>query len=372
MKILLAGGGTGGPVAPLLAVAQCLKSKHPKVQLLFVGTASGPERRMAEAAGLEFKTIVSGKLRRYFSWRNFLTPFELLVGFFQALVLLKREKVACIFGAGGYVQVPLIWAGWLLGIPSVIHQQDVLPSLANSLCQMFVKKITVTFEPTAKHFFSGLGLFYRKFSADRILVTGNPVRKDLSAVKKDEALKFFQLTPDLPVMYVMGGGTGSKFLNQLIREAWPKLRKTVQIIHSVGKDGRGQSGLNNQTGYRAYDFIDRVDLAYAAADIVLCRAGLSTISELSYLGKLAIVVPMPDTHQEFNAFYLDRAQAALVLPQEYLSADALAYVVRKLLFKYDMQQMMQRNIQKIMPHDAGEKIARLIIGLTERHYERED
>ena len=368
MNILFAGGGTGGPVAPVLAVAQNLKSQHPKARLLFVGTRRGPEQRMAEAAGLEFTSIVSGKLRRYFSWKNLLTPFALLFGFVQALLLLKRKKIDCIFSAGGYVQVPLVWAGWLLGIPSIIHQQDVLPSLANTLCQFPAKKITVTFEATAKHFLSGVGFFYRRPGADKIQVTGNPVRPNLASADKAEALKYFGLASDLPVLYVMGGGTGSAFLNRLIQEAWPKLKKTVQVVHSAGPRGRGREGLKDQAHYRVFDFIDRVDLAYAAADIVLCRAGLSTISELSLLSKLAIVVPMPDTHQELNGYYLDRTQAALVLPQEHLSADALAYVVRKLLFKYDMQKSMQKNIYKIMPHDAAEKIAGEVALLAEKHH----
>lgn len=368
MNIALVGGGTGGPVAPLLAIAQVLKKQHPRAGLLFVGTKSGLERRMANTAGLQFVSVSAGKFRRYFSFKNLFTPFVLTTGFFQSLYLLKAKKIDCIFGAGGYVQVPVIWAGWLLGIPSIIHQQDVMPSLANTLCQFPAKKITVTFEATAKHFLSGVGLFYQKASAEKIEVTGNPVRPDLLLADRKKALDYFQFLPDLPVLYIVGGGTGSLFINRLISEALPRLKKVVQIIHSAGSAGRGRERLVTQSNYKVFDFIDRVDLAYAAADIVFCRAGLSTISELSLLKKTAIIVPLPGTHQELNAYFLDRSQAALVLPQEHLSADAFIYVIRKLLFKYEMQKTMQENIHKIMPHDAAKKIAAVIAALAEKHH----
>ena len=368
MKIALAGGGTGGPVAPLLAIAQVINKQHPEIKLLFVGTKSGPEKRMAEAAKIPFVSIRSGKLRRYFSLQNFFTPFALVFGFFQSLYLLKSQKISAILGTGGYVQVPLIWAGWLLGIPSIIHQQDIMPGLANILCQFPAKKITVTFESTAKHFLSGVGLFYQKPRAGKIEVTGNPVRPDLSSAERKTALDFFGLSTELPVLYVVGGGTGSYFINKLVYDALPRLKKVVQIIHSAGPSGRGGERPKNQAGYSVFDFIDRVDLAYAAADIVFCRAGLSTISELSLLKKTAIVVPLPNTHQELNAYFLDRSQAALVLPQEHLSADAFIYVVRKLLFKYEMQKTMQENIYKIMPHDAAKKIALEVIALAKKHH----
>ncbi|MCL5774690.1 MAG: undecaprenyldiphospho-muramoylpentapeptide beta-N-acetylglucosaminyltransferase [Patescibacteria group bacterium] len=368
MKIVLAGGGTGGPVAPLLAVAGGIKSQHPNAGMFFIGTKRGPEKRMAQNAGLEFASIPAGKLRRYFSWRNFGTPFLFFAGFIKSLYLLKKYKADCIFGTGGYVQVPVVWAGWVLGIPSLIHQQDVVPSLANTLCQFPAKKITVTFESTAKHFLSGLGLFLKKASHEKILVTGNPVRQELLSATKEEAVRFFNLSADLPVLYVVGGGTGSLFLNQLVKDAQPKLKKVVQVIHSAGVAGRGRLGLKNQTNYQVYDFIDKAGLAYAAADIVLSRAGLSTISELSLLRKTSIVVPLPNTHQEYNAYFLDKTQAALVLPQEYLSADALVYVVRKLLFKYEMQKTMQNNIFKIMPHDATARISKLVSELAEKHH----
>lgn len=368
MNIALVGGGTGGPVAPLLAVAQVLKKHHPKAGVLFVGTKSGPERRMAKQAGLEFTSINAGKLRRYFSFKNLLTPFLLVLGFIQSVYLIKAKKIDCIFGAGGYVQVPFIWAGWFLGVPSLIHQQDIAPSLANTLCQFPAKKITVTFEASAKHFLSGIGLFYNKANTEKTEVTGNPVRPDLLSADRQEALKYFQLSSDMPVLYIVGGGTGSWFINQLVSDALPRLKKTVQVIHSRGSAARSRDRLVNQTNYRAFDFVDRVDLAYAAADIVFCRAGLSTISELSLLKKTAVVVPLPGTHQELNAYFLDQAQAALVLPQEHLSADAFIYVIRKLLFKYEMQKTMQENIYRIMPHDAAEKIAAEVSMLAKKHH----
>jgi len=368
MNIALVGGGTGGPVAPLLAVAQVLRNLHPKAGILFVGTKSGPERRMAKQVELEFISINAGKLRRYFSFKNLITPFLLIVGFIQSMYIIKAKKIDCIFGAGGYVQVPFIWAGWLLGVPSVIHQQDVTSSLANTLCQFPAKKITVTFEASAKHFLSGIGLFYHKTNTEKTEVTGNPVRPDLLSANRQEALKYFQLSSDMPVLYVVGGGTGSLFINKLVSDALPRLKKAVQIIHSRGSAGRSKDKLASQSNYRAFDFIDRVDLAYAAADIVFCRAGLSTISELSLLKKTAVVVPLPGTHQELNAYFLDRNQAALVLPQEHLSADAFIYVIRKLLFKYEMQKTMQENISRIMPHNAAEKIAALVAALARKHH----
>src|SRR5579864_4564887 len=145
MKILLVGGGSGGPVAPLIAVADHIQMAHPKAEFLLVGTNSGPERQMAAAAGIGFKHITTGKLRRYFSLKNLGSPFLTLFGFFQSLRILKKFRPDCVFGTGSFVQVPMVWAAWFLKIPVVLHQQDILPSLANRLCQMVAKKITVTF-----------------------------------------------------------------------------------------------------------------------------------------------------------------------------------------------------------------------------------
>ena len=360
MRILLAGGGTGGPVSPLLAVAEEIKKIAPSAKFCFVGTKKGPERQMVQSFKIPFYNIPAGKLRRYYSWQNFISPLFIAAGFIKSLYLLKKIKPDCVFGAGSFAQVPLIWAAWVLKIPSLIHQQDIIPSLANKLCQMPASKITVTFQESLKDFSNNLGLFYFKHKVDKLVCTGNPIKAPLKAISKHVALEYFHLSKDLPVLLVLGGGTGSLFINKLIADSLPKLGQIVQIIHSTGKN-KGQ--VAETLSYKPFEFIDRMDMAFAAADIVLSRAGLSTISELSFYKKTAIIIPLPRTHQIANAEYLEFKQAALVMPQELMTPEALIYVTRRLLFKYELQEKSSKNIGTIMPHDASEKIAKIIIKL---------
>lgn len=364
MKILLVGGGSGGPVAPLLAVAEKIKLHHVQAEFLLVGTRSGPERLMAEEANLPFVAISAGKWRRYFSLKNLLTPFQLAAGCWQAWKLMKRFRPDCMFGAGSFVQVPVAWVAWLLGVPVVLHQQDFQPSLANRLCQVPARKITVTFEQSLSDFASGWGLFYKKSKAPKIVWTGNPSRFNLRGLKREEGLKAFGLRNDLPTLLVLGGGTGAGFLNQLIVRCLPELSRVVQIIHSTGP---GKSAAPAQPDYHPYEFIKQAELAYAAADIVLCRAGMSTITELSNLQKVSIIVPMPDSHQEQNALFLLRRQAALVVPQSALDEHFLVRIIRKLLFDPKTQALFRQNITGIMPKQAAEKIAEIIETLAISH-----
>ncbi|MCL5667237.1 MAG: UDP-N-acetylglucosamine--N-acetylmuramyl-(pentapeptide) pyrophosphoryl-undecaprenol N-acetylglucosamine transferase [Patescibacteria group bacterium] len=358
MKILLTGGGSGGPVAPLLAIAEEIKKIHPQAGFLFVGTKQGPEKEMAKQAKLPFVHIAAGKLRRYFSLKNLFAPFFVIAGFFQAWIILRKFKPDCVVGAGSFVQVPVIWAAWLQKIPVVIHQQDLLPSLANTLCQFPAKKITVTFESSLTDFSASLGFFYRK-KPDKIVLTGNPFRANLKDADKPAAQKFFKLEPDFPTLLVLGGGTGALYLNKLMQESLPVLAKSVQIIHATGSN----KNIGNQDAphYHAYAFIANIGAAYAAADMVLCRAGLSTITELANLGKAAIVVPMPRSHQEINAMLLRREKAAIVVGQDKMTPDFLTRLVRKLLFDLNTQKILKTNISRIMPKNSGGKIAEIII-----------
>jgi UDP-N-acetylglucosamine--N-acetylmuramyl-(pentapeptide) pyrophosphoryl-undecaprenol N-acetylglucosamine transferase len=242
-------------------------------------------------------------------------------------------------------------------VPVLIHQQDVRPSLANSLCSPIASKITVSFEESAKNFFQGLGVLEHR-SPQKVFFTGNPYRKSVLEGTKEEAIKFFKLETNLPTMLVLGGGTGAKFINNLFAGHLKEFLKTVQIIHITGRGKMQEAHLPN---YHPYEFMDRMDLAYAAADIVISRAGLSTITELSILGKVSIIIPMPNTHQEDNASLLYEREAAVVLHQNLLTAEGLAMLIRRLLFDFNLQKHLRENIKNIMPRgNAAEKIIKLL------------
>lgn len=362
MRILLVGGGSGGPVTPLLAVAEEIKKHHGQVEFLLVGGKNGPEKTMAEKAGITFTSITAGKYRRYGSWKNLLTPFAVLVGIFQSIFILRRFKPNCVFGAGSFIQVPLIWAAWVLRIPVVIHQQDVYPSLANKLCSWVASKITVTFENSLTDFPNAFGVFYHKNQNHKIVLTGNPFREELRKENQTQARAELGLSDELPVLLVTGGGTGASSLNGIVQKSLPELTKVVQVLHQTGTNKLVDK---NFTNYHQMEFITDMGKAYAAADIVLCRAGLSTITELSNLGKIGIIVPMPDSHQELNAFLLQQLGAAIVVDQRLLTTQLLVGSIRKLLINGELQKQLRQNIEHIMPRHAADKIADIIIKLSE-------
>lgn len=363
MRIILAGGGTGGPVAPLLAVAEELRAKEPSGELLFVGTKKGPERTMVEAAGIEFLSIPAAKFRRYFSIRNLLDIFVFIAGLFRSSAIIRRFKPDVIFSVGGFVAVPLSWIGKLYGCKILIHQQDASPGLANRLISPFADGITVAFRDTAKMFSSGSGLFSSP-SKERVEWTGNPVRKDFfdAELKNPE---FFNLTGDLPVLLVFGGGTGAEQLNDLLAELLPGLVLANQVIHITG---RGKNKIVfRHPNYHPYEFLtSEMPTAMKLADIVMCRAGLSTISELSVLEKVAVVIPMPDSHQEENARILREAHAAVIVEKHEFDPETIGRIINSLRFNIARQKMLMANISKLMPKDAAARIAEKIIKLS-RH-----
>lgn len=328
-----------------------------------MGTKTGPERQMAEKEGFRFVAIPAGKWRRYFSWRNIAAPVAVMAGFFAALKILSRFRADCVFGTGSFVQVPVVWAAKLKKIPVVLHQQDIVPNMANKICELAASRITVTFGSSLKSFSSNIGLFYRKTRQDKIVLTGNPFRESYRQSSREGALKFFGLSEDFPTLLVLGGGTGSEFINALIQTIRPELTKVVQVIHSTGS-GKQKSQPDGDN-YRSFEFIDHMAEAYAAADIVLARGGLSTITELSNLKKFSIIIPLPDSPQEQNAWYLAYRKAAIVLEQRRIAPENFVRLIRKLLFEPEFQSELKRNIGEIMPKESGRKIAEIITKLAE-------
>ncbi|NUM25178.1 MAG: undecaprenyldiphospho-muramoylpentapeptide beta-N-acetylglucosaminyltransferase [Candidatus Buchananbacteria bacterium] len=348
MRILFSGGGTIGSVSPLIAIYEEINSSVSGADFLWLATKEGTENSLISSYGIPIKKISSGKMRRYFSWRNFLDPFLIVAGFFQALKIIWQYQPSVVMTAGGFVSVPVAWAAWVLGKPVTVHQQDIRPGLANKLMAPVATIITVTFKKSLKD-----------FPSKKTTVVGNPVRKDILTARREEGYKIFNLDPNLPTLLVIGGGTGALSLNNLVVNSLPQLVQFCQVIHLTG--GRLDVEASHSR-YRSFDFLtDQLRYAYAVADLVITRAGMSSLTELAAWQKPLIVVPIPETHQEENAAEFFRNNAAVLINEKDLNPDILAKAVRELLDDKPALSNLSRNITKILPPNASRKIVELIL-----------
>jgi len=349
MRILLTGGGTGGSVTPLLALVEEFKKRNLEVEFLFLGTQKGiPEKELVRTYQIPYLGIHCGKLRRYFDWRNFLDPILLLLGLIESFSILKKFKPDIILSAGSFVSVPVIWAGWLLKIPSLIHQQDIVPGLANIMMAPFVNKITVTFEKSLAD-----------FPKKKTILTGNPVREKILKGDRKRAVEKFNLEDDLPTLLVIGGGTGAQRINELIWQTLLELTKFCQIIHLTGKNKleiqNSKFKINGR--YHPYEFLtEEMADVYAIADLVISRAGMGVLTELMALAKPSILIPIADSHQEANAKYLADHKAAVVLYQKYLTNDLFLKTIKSLISDHNRLAQLSQNIQKLGSLEAKQKI----------------
>jgi UDP-N-acetylglucosamine--N-acetylmuramyl-(pentapeptide) pyrophosphoryl-undecaprenol N-acetylglucosamine transferase len=339
--ILLTGGGTLGSVTTLLALVPHLQKKGYAVH--WVGTVDGPERELVEAAGIPFSAIRAPKFRRYFTWKHLLMPYELVKGCMQAFQLLYAEKPAAIVTAGGFVSVPVVWMGWVRKVPALIHQQDVQLGLANFLMTPCATAFTVTFEASMKH-----------FPRSKTLWTGNPVR-DLTPTTH-----VFALDTSVPTVLVFGGGTGAHALNALVSTA---LCEIANVIHSTGK-GKAAPAITHPRYHHSELLGEEMKEALRAATVVVCRAGLGTIAELSALRKPAIVVPLPGTHQERNAALLRKQHAAIVCEQKHLTPTSLVDTIRTILVDTKTQQQLGEAIGALNKPNSARAIAERVVDIA--------
>lgn len=347
MRVLLAGGGSGGSATPVLAVAQALRRLEPSVEFLYVGTRDGPEAALAAAQGIPFASVAAGKLRRYWDLQNLTDPLRVLTGMFESYQLVRRFKPRLAFAAGGFAAVPPMVAARVFARAStLIHQQDVEPGLANRLLVPFAQRITVSLASSLAH-----------FPHLRSTVTGNPVRQEILAADPQLAITRMQLEPDVPLVVVTGGGTGALALNQLAAAAAPRLVERVQMVHLTGR-GRGVPATTESSRYHAIEFlVDEMPHLLAAATIVVSRAGMGTLTELAALGKPSIIVPLPGSHQWANALAFARLGAIEVADQAALGPDTLAERVLALLADEPRRAQLGRALAASMPRDAAERIA---------------
>ena len=358
MKIIFSGGGTLGPVTPLLAVAQAYSQKYPNTEYVWVGTKNGPEKEFVEKHQIRFVALASGKWRRYFSIWNIFDILLVLIGFFQSLLFLIKEKPALLISAGGFVSVPLHWAGAFLGIPQWIHQQDWQVGLANKLMAPFVDTITVALKKNLT-----------EFNQNKTIWLGNPVRSEILKGDKERAKKRFGIQSNLPVILAMGGGTGSFKVNQLVVEAISNLQGFCEIIHLSGKE-RPQELVDHASKffnfYHHYPFfIDEMADAYALADIVISRGGFGSISEIAALSKPAILIPKPG-HQYDNVKFIADENAAIFVDERTADGNYLAKLIKDLLTDDIEKRRLGKKITAVMPVAQSEDIVGTIERLVHR------
>ncbi len=332
-RVFLVGGGTAGSVMPLLAVAEHLVN----VKLYFVGTHHGVERKLVPQT-IPYLTVSAGKLRRYWAWQNLVDLFKVVIAFFKSLYLVLRYQPNVVVSAGSFVATPMIWAAWCCGIAIVVHQQDLQVSLTTRLTAPFATMLTKAFSEIALH------------GAEFI---GNPVR-DLTPVTQS-----IQIDQTVPTVFIFGGGTGAQALNNLVTV---QLCNFTNVIHVTGI-GKNQTSFTHPR-YHAFELLnEEYKEALAKADIVVARAGLGTISELAVAGKPAIIIPIPNSHQEYNAQFLQQHQAAMVLNQTMLTSEQFTEVVKALLNNTVQQRHFSDRMKHILPLNAAKMFAQKITTL---------
>ena len=313
-KIVLTGGGTAGHVTPNLALLPSLKVAG--YEITYMGSYDGIEKKLISDFDIPYVGISTGKFRRYFDPKNFTDPFRVIKGFSEAKKFLKQYKPDVVFSKGGFVSVPVVRAAAVLGIPCVIHESDMTPGLANKLCIPVAKKVCCNFPETLK-----------LLPADKAVLTGSPIRAELSQGNKFAGLDMCGFSANKPVIMVIGGSLGAANVNKAVREALPKLLKDFQVVHLCGKD-KVDNLLLNTPGYKQFEYIkaELKDL-FAMADIVISRAGANAICELLALKKPNILIPLPAASsrgdQLLNAKSFEAQGFSIVIDEDDLTTDLL-------------------------------------------------
>ncbi len=275
-RIVLTGGGTAGHVMPHLAILSELRKSN--FDVVYIGSG-GIEKELAVKHGIPFHQISTGKLRRYFSLQNFLDVFRIVVGFFEAFVLMLRLRPAVIFSKGGFVAVPVTLAAWMCGVPVVTHESDYSPGLANKIIGPFSKKILYTFPETQKYLGSG-----------KAILVGSPVRPDLFSGDVETGRSYCGFSDKKPILLVMGGSQGAQRINDALRDVLPDLLSKFNIVHLTGK---GKSINVSSPGYRGFEFVgEQLKDIFAASELVVSRAGANSIFELLALNKPMLLIPL--------------------------------------------------------------------------------
>lgn len=358
MKAIISGGGTGGHIFPAIAIANALKKKDPATQILFVGANGRMEMEKVPQAGYEIKGLNIAGFQRGSIIKNLALPFKLAGSMLKAISIVNGFKPDVAIGVGGYASGPLLRAASLLGVPTVIQEQNSFAGVTNKILARNAKVICTAYEGMEK-----------VFPKDKIVLTGNPVRENITRIQqvgRTEACRYFKLDENKPVILIIGGSLGAKTLNKSVEAAVERIRNSdVQILWQTGKVyfddcSRVAEGIEN---LHATMFIDRMDYAYACADVIISRAGALSISELQIVGKPVILVPSPNVsedHQTHNAMALVNKRAAIMIKDDEAKLNLIG-AAYDLLHNADMKSELSDNIKRMAIADASDRIVAEII-----------
>lgn len=321
--ILFTGGGSAGHVTPNLALIK--KFQDEGWQTVYAGSAAGMEKEIIAKTGIPYYSISSGKLRRYFSWQNFVDPFKVTLGLVQAFFLCRKLKPQVVFSKGGFVALPVVIAAWLNRIPVVAHESDLAPGLANRLSFPFADKVCITFPESQKYF----------QQTKKILVTGTPLRSELFVGDATKGRALCGFSADKKIILIFGGGLGAQPINNAIREILPELLKDYQVVHLCGK-GKVAEKLKNTPGYVQFEYLHaELPDVMASADLVISRAGANSLFELLALKKLHILIPLSKQasrgDQIANAQYFAKLGLSQVILEENLTSALLLTQIQSLM-----------------------------------------
>ncbi len=360
-RIIISGGGTGGHIFPAVAIANALKKINPAIEILFVGANGRMEMEKVPAAGYKIIGLDIQGIQRKAVWKNVMFPVKLITSISKAASIIKNFKPDAAVGVGGYASGPLLYAASLKGVPTLIQEQNSYAGVTNKWLSKKAKKICVAFD--------GMDKF---FPAEKIIKTGNPVRRQSvdTTGKKQEALAAFKLSANKKTILVTGGSLGARTLNHSLLADLDKLiAADVQLIWQTGKFYyKGiieKLGENYHPNICILEFLNRMDLAYAAADVIISRAGAGTIAELCIVGKPVVLVPSPNVaedHQTKNAMALVQTDAALFVADRDAETKLIPQALQ-LLQDSVRQQTLSANISKLALPNADEVIAKHVLSL---------
>lgn len=366
MRILIAAGGSGGHIFPAVALAEELKSKDSSVDILFVGSDKALDRRIFEKEGFGYRLISANKMPYKASFGTALFFLKLSVDVIRSLIIIMKYRPDAIVGFGGYVSAPVILAAYMLGIPRMVHEQNAVPGRANAMLFRFADKIAISFEETKRY----MGKY-----ANKAVFTGNPIRASLLKDDKPGSIKRLGLDPQKFTILVIGGSQGAHNLNKAFLKSLSKMddgiRRSLQVIHITGvTDYSWASTAYKELAieHRVHSFLDRIEEAYSASDLIVTRSGASAIFEIAYFGRPMILIPYPFalSHQSENARIFSTRGAAIEIDEKDLSPDIMRERIEALLKDRSKLSEMGESARRMSVPHSSDSLAQVVFKIGKR------